>query len=296
MTTMAALHTAPVAVIIPADPAGDPHRIAALGYVATWYQQHFPRWPIHVGTTDGPWSKGLAVRSALVDVEAEVYVIADADSFIADPAQLRATVDDVGAGRRQWSTPHQFVYRLKPDETTRVLAGAKPRLGCTHRAPYEGPIGGGITVVTATAWDTVNGIDPAFQGWGGEDLAFGWALETLCQPGGRDRAELVHLWHPHPAPTLRGSPESEALVDLYKQARGRPRRMRHLLDHGTLPDIDPVDPVTFRMTGQRRTLRIGGGSVIVRFERGTYTTTDPDEIDALRASGIVTEEKRRATP
>lgn len=72
--------------------------------------------------------------------------------------------------------------------------------------------------------------------------------------------------------------------------------MRHLIDHGTLPDITPVDPVTFRMSAPRRTLRIGGGSVIVRFERGTYTTTDPDEIDALRASGIVTEEKRRATP
>ncbi len=59
------------------------------------------------------------------------------------------------------------------------------------------------------------------------------------------------------------------------------------------PALNAVDPVRFRMTANRRTLRLGGGSKIVRFDRGTYTTTDPDEIDALRATPIVTEDRGR---
>lgn len=293
-----AAYPARVAVVFPAGVHDDPHRAAAFEYVEAWYAEHFPRWPRAVGTCGaGPWSKGNAVRDAIenLDAPADVLVIADADSFVADPATLAAAALEVVAGRQRWVTPHGYVYRLKPAETERVLAGAKPRIGATIRAPYEGPVGGGITVVALDAYAEVGGIDPRFLGWGGEDLAFGWALETLCQPGMRMDAPLIHLWHPHPAPNLRGSLLSEEIVARYQAARGLPRRMRWLIDHGTLPDIDPVDPVTFRMLGNRRTYRIAGGERIVRFDRGTYTTTDPDEIDALRSSGIVAEERRKAS-
>lgn len=286
------------AVIIPFSPADEaPERIAAFEFVARWYNDHHPRWPIIVGASPDPWSKGAAVANAVRDVLLEgvdVLVIADADSFIVEPRILAEAVDLVERGLANWVTPHQFVYRLKPAETERVLAGAAPRLGHTHRAPYEGPIGGGVTVVSRSAFDTVNGIDRRFLGWGGEDIAFGYALETLCPPGRRLAGALVHLWHPHPAPTLRGSPESEALVAAYTDARGLRRRMRAMVDGATsCPALNAVDPVRFRMTANRRTLRLGGGSKIVRFDRGTYTTTDPDEIDALRATPIVTEDRGR---
>lgn len=286
------------AVIIPFSPADEaPERIAGKEYVTAWYAQHHPRWWIaEAGCPEPVWSKGAAVADAVAALPAsvDVFVIADADSFIVEPRILAEAVDLVERGLANWVTPHQFVYRLKQAETDRVLAGGTPRLGHTHRAPYEGPIGGGITVVSRSAFDTVNGIDRRFLGWGGEDIAFGYALETLCPPGRRLTGALVHLWHPHPAPTLRGSPESEALVAAYTDARGLRRRMRAMVDGATsCPALDAVDPVRFRMTANRRTLRLGGGSKIVRFDRGTYTTTDPDEIDALRATPIVTEDRGR---
>lgn len=286
------------AVIIPFSPATEaPERVDAFEFVARWYNDHYPKWPLIVGASSAPWSKGAAVADAMRDAllaDVDVLVIADADSFIIDPIILSAAVREVEIGNANWVTPHQYVYRLKPDETRRVLDGAKPRLGHTHRPPYEGPIGGGITVVRRDTFDDVNGIDRRFLGWGGEDIAFGYALETLCPPGRRLTGALVHLWHPHPAPNLRGSPESEELVAAYADARGLRRRMRAMVDGATsAPALDPVDPVRFRMTANRRTLRLGGGSKIIRFDKGTYTTTDPDEIDALRATPIVTEDRGR---
>lgn len=285
------------AVIIPFSPADEaPERIAGMRYVTEWYHQHHPRWPIVIGSSSPVWSKGAAVAAGIdqLTTDPDVFVIADADSFVIEPRILADAVTLVERGFVDWVTPHQFVYRLKPDETDRVLAGAKPRIGHTIRSPYEGPIGGGITVVSRSAFDTVNGIDQRFLGWGGEDIAFGYALETLCPPGRRLTGALVHLWHPHPAPNLRGSPESEVLVAAYTDARGLRRRMRAMVDGATsVPALEPVDPVRFRMTANRRTLRLGGGSKIVRFDRGTYTTTDPDEIDALRATPIVTEDRGR---
>jgi hypothetical protein len=279
-----------VAVVIPFAPV-DEHRVRAFEFVERWYADHYPKWPRAVGTSPAPWSKGLAVLDAINQLAepCEVLVIADADSFVIAPSFLEQAVEEVQTGRRDWVTPHRMVYRLRPDETERVLAGAKPRLGHTHRHPYEGPIGGGITVVSVAAFERVNGIDIDFRGWGGEDLAFGYALETLAPPGMRLDGSLVHLWHPHPAPDLRGSPESEDLIARYRSARGLRRRMRHLIEHGTIPDVEPVEPVRFRMTANRRTLRLSGGDRIIRFDQGEYTTTDPDEIDALRATGIVVE-------
>lgn len=287
------------AIVIPARPA-DPWRAAALTYVEAWYARHLPDAELLVGgDVEGEWSKGAAVRSLVDRTEARVLVIADADSFVTDVADLNAALDMVRHGARHAVTPHRRVYRLSERETARLEADPTlaPRLGHTVRPVYNGPIGGGITVVDRWAFDAVGGIDPRFLGWGGEDVAFGWALETLCAPVEQMDAVLVHLWHPHPAPKLRGSPESEALVAKYQAARLIPRRMAHVVRHEDPPPAEPLEaPVVFRMKGGRTSLRMPNGDV-VRFTGGsaryggTYATADPDVVTMLRTFRIVTEEK-----
>ncbi len=284
-----------VAIVFPFDAAGDAHRSAAFDHVLGRYEREHPRWLRAVGSCSGEWSKGRAVANAIAELGGtpDVLVLADADSFVSDPDVLRQAVAEIETDRARWVTPHRYVFRLKADETDRVLAGAKPRLGHTIRAVYEGPIGGGITVVSRAAFEEVRGIDERFLGWGGEDLAFGWALETLAPPGVRLEGALVHLWHPHPAPNLRGSEESERLVAQYRSARGLVRRMRQMVDHEEPVPPPPLDePVRFRMMANRRTHRLTADK-IVRFDSGVYETSDPDEVDALRAVRVVREEPRK---
>lgn len=289
-----------VAVLMPVG-LTDEWRVAAQRYVETWYRTNFPELPIYIGRCSGEWSKGAAVADALEQAtiahpDLSTLVVADADSFTFNADHLRDAIDLVDLRRAPWVVPHTHVYRLRDRETVRLheSPGATPRLGHVHRTPYTGPHGGGITVLSTDAWRTVDGIDPRFLGWGGEDVAFGWALETLVGEPARLAARLVHLWHPHPAPDLRGSPASEELVAAYRSARGVPRRMRDVRAHGYWLPVDPLpQPVRFRMMTRARTaLRLASGDV-VKFRAGIFESDDPDIVDQLRTFNIVREDRRR---
>lgn len=282
------------AVLMPSG-ITDEWRARARDFVEQWYRQHFPSMPIFTGSASGEWSKGAAIADALhqaAELAPEILVLADADSFTARPEELAAAVELVRAGR-PWAQPHRLVYRLSEKETSSVHAGARPRLAKVCRAPYGGPLGGGITVISREAFELVGRIDPRFLGWGGEDVAFGWALETLAPGGARLDGALVHLWHPHPAPNLRGSEASEELVAKYRAARGVPRRMAAVIAGEEWAPLPPLEPaVRFRMTANRTSLRLPSGDVI-HFAGGIHESSDPDEVEQLRAIQICREEPRR---
>lgn len=282
-----------LAVLMPAG-GSDEYRARAREYVVNWYADELPTGELVVGSCLGEWSKGAAIADAVSKTSAEIFVLADADSYILEAGILRAAVEKIELGA-SWVVPHSKVFRLAQKETDRFysIPGSAPRLGKLVRAQYEGPAGGGIVVLSRSAFELVNGIDPRFLGWGGEDLSFGWALDTLVGPHTRLAGNLVHLWHPHPAPTLRGSPESEALVARYRSARGVSRRMRAVVDGKEWVPAEPLPaPIRFRMTANRTGLRLPTGETIV-FTAGIYETTDPDEVEQIRNFAIVREESRK---
>lgn len=274
----------------------DEWRARARVYVEQWYARHFPEVELISGEcAAAEWSKGEAIADAYSKTAADVLVLADADSFMLDPADLRAAIDLVRYAGHPFAVPHSKVYRLRADETKRIEDAPElaPRLGYTARPVYEGPIGGGITVVSREAFELVRGIDRRFLGWGGEDVAFGWALQTLTDGGQRLEGRLVHLWHPHPAPNLRGSPASEELVARYQAARGVRRRMAAVVAGEEWIAAPPLEaPVRFRMTANRSSLRLPCGD-LVKFRGQLYETSDPDEVEQIRTFAIVREERRR---
>jgi len=222
------LPPATVSILVPYA-SEDEHRQAARRYVLSWYAHHHPTWEIIEGDCGGEWSKGRALADAAARASHDILVLADADSVVPADALVDAAAR-VAAGAA-WVMPHRKVYRLSEAHTARVYAGAEPQPRDTCRPPYAGVTGGGITVVSRATWDTVGGIDPRFVGWGGEDIAFGWALETLCGPGVHLAAPLYHLWHHQEAQGdhRRGSSNSEALAGRYRQARNQPDVMRALI-------------------------------------------------------------------
>lgn len=217
-----------VSIVMPYT-SDDEHRQAARRWVLGWYARHHPGWQLVEGACAGEWSKGAALADAVARASHDILVVADADSVV-PPDTLEEAVARVAAGAA-WVMPHRTVYRLSDTHTTQVYAGAEPQRRDTCRPPYAGVVGGGITVLTRDAWQTVSGIDPRFVGWGGEDMAFGWALETLCGAGVHLTAPLYHLWHKQEAKGQRrhGSPESEALAGRYRDARNKPDAMRALI-------------------------------------------------------------------
>lgn len=276
-----------VAVVIPVG-GEDPHRAESLEWITARYRRLHPDWELHHGRCDGGWSKGAAVADGLARTDADVIVIADGDSFVPDLGPAVQTVVD----GEPWAVPHRYVYRLGKNSSRNVLDGAEPvarRDGCDRR-PYLGPPGGGIVVLTREAYNTVGGIDPLFLGWGGEDVSFGWALRTLVGRECRFDDPLFHLWHPHAAPLLRGSPESEALVAKYDAATGVPRLMRAVIEHRDPdPEVWHDQPVHFVSESKRLVARIGAKRA--RFVDGKFSTQDGDLVDALRIRRDVTEKR-----
>jgi hypothetical protein len=280
-----------VAVVIPFDARSDEHRIRAHEWIVDHYGVHHPEWPVFSGSVElDEWSKGAAVDELVRRADADVLVIADADSYVTSPAVLVECVRKVAFGDAGWSVPHTYVHRLTEGATAEVYAGRAPRMGKLTRAAYVGPAGGGIVVVSRRSYGLVHGIDPRFLGWGGEDLAFGWALDTLVGPHYRGDSRLVHLWHPHPAPDLRGSDESEALVADYREARGFPRMMLELVNRRPLPPPAVLEqPVRFRIVSPYRNVVKVPGRRPLRFVSGELAVDDADLVDALRRSPDVRE-------
>jgi hypothetical protein len=221
-----------VSVVMPYS-SDDEHRQDARRYVLAWYARHHPTWELIEGDCPGEWSKGRALADAITRASHDILVLADADSVV--PADTLADAATRVAAGAAWVMPHRRVYRLSEAHTARVYAGAEPQPRDTCRPPYIGVTGGGITVVSRATWNTVGGIDPRFVGWGGEDIAFGWALETLCGRGVHLAAPLFHLWHTQEfqGQHRRGSPASEALAGRYRRARNQPDQMRALISEHT---------------------------------------------------------------
>lgn len=235
------------ALLVPFRFGDDTHRERAWAYVRGWYQQRHPGFRLIVGECrhGEPWSKGRALQRAFERIYSErVIVVADADVLVS-PGVLEGCVQVVASGERAWAQPHDTVYRLSRSATVALIrrgadAVIKP-LGTPslERRKHAAAHGGGILVTTVDAYADVGGIDPRFVGWGGDDISFARALDTLVGPCARSAAPLWHLWHPRAErrPGNRASEASEDLAARYLVASGNVDAMRKIVDEIKWPAL-----------------------------------------------------------
>jgi hypothetical protein len=208
-------------VVIPWQP-GCPDREAAL----CWTTE---RWvtaghTVHIGAHDGPWCKAAAVTNALATLDADRFIVADADVWC-EPIEGLDELDRVG-----WVVPHRLVHRLTPEATTAVLDGEDWHTQRLAQRPYVGYLGGGLVALRRDVWEAIP-MDPRFVGWGHEDESWAWALTALIGLPWRGDADLVHLWHPpQPRQTRsRGTTVNQQMAKRYRAAVTDRRQLETLL-------------------------------------------------------------------
>ena len=275
-----------VEVVVPWR-AGCPHREAAWGWVARQWHDTFPAWRLTVAQApEGEWCKAEAVGPAVERSGADVIVVADADVW----------APGVGAAVERcatWAVPHTAVRRLTREATAAVFAGEAPDDQPTEERPYTGVAGGGVVVLRRDVATAVP-LDRRFRGWGGEDLAWGYALRTLAGNPWRSSGPLHHLWHP-PQPRLDrivGSVGSESLRRRYLRSRRSRARMRALVEEGRIPgEISTADRIiggtdrgatlaarpTIHEARHATVADLGGGYYLVAYSSGAELILEPGE-------------------
>lgn len=209
-------------------------RNAARLFVHARYEYVHPSLNVLYGVDplDGEWSKGRAVADGVSRSRSPIVVIADAD-VVVPPEALGYSIMAVMHGAA-WSMPHGEVHRLSRRGTNAVYANNEPLLGepnmkWTERR-HPGPHGGGMVVTTRDAYEAT-GIDPRFVGFGGDDISFARALDTLVGPCERFDYPMTHLFHERTPRRHgnRGSEENELLAARYMIADGDVGAMKILV-------------------------------------------------------------------
>lgn len=181
-------------ILIPWRATGCAARAESFDLLRRYYREHAT-----VIAADSDPSQAFNVsaarNAAAAASTADVLVFLDADAFVSI-AQVHAAVV-VAAGTDALVKPFQWAGYLTEDCTRELWAtGCEPIQPQWVNPPTEGFCGLGWAV-SRRLFDAVDGFDPGFVGYGGEDNAFQAACELvsrrqqICVPGW-----AYSLWHP----------------------------------------------------------------------------------------------------
>ena len=238
-------------------------------WLKKYWQAHFPWAQIVIGedrvsnrNLDLPFSKSAAVNDAVKKATGDIFVIVDADGFLAAKSVehcVEKIREDRDKGFKLWFIPYRQFYRLTP-VASKELIESDPE--CPYEIPTPPPPidiqnvsgsghghwwGAGIQIMPREAFEEVGGWDERFRGWGGEDHAAMRAMDTLYWPHKTLPGQFLHIWHPMFSPTATSDwvdwkervwanqtipGTNEKLTGRYYGARGDRKRMRKLLDEG----------------------------------------------------------------
>jgi predicted glycosyltransferase involved in capsule biosynthesis len=183
-----------ISILVPFSTT-DPQRQNTWEWLKDYYSVWLPGAEIVVGTSDAvPFCKTEAFNKAYWKCKGDVVVLMDADCYIDCDTLLNCAAEirsERLAGNKLWYIPYRNFYRLTEAASNAVLESYT-----THPLTYPDPpppdilsstdnastghwFGALIQVMPNEAFSTAGGMDERFAGWGGEDVAFMRAVDTL---------------------------------------------------------------------------------------------------------------------
>lgn len=239
--------------------ANDAHRQRIWNWLHNYWQAELPNAEIVVG--DDPsgkdvFSKTCAVNNAFDQSHGDIIVILDADAYLSGRVIqhcARRLRHARWHGARTWFIPYRNMYRLNEDITDEVLESDpddpfRPDLDDVEiqdasGSGYAHQFGALIQIMPREAFEMVGGMDRRFRGWGGEDVSFLRAVDTLWGRHKNIADDVYHLWHPKLGtpghnPFIRAWENQDAvgpndrLATKYRQATWKLQQMRDLMEGG----------------------------------------------------------------
>lgn len=200
-----------IALLVPFRADG-PTRQADWDWLKKYWKAHLPAANMSVSDNGSfPFSKSGSVNKAANSVRfCDVYVILDADCYI-DAQVILDCAAKIRKARKEktklWFIPYRHFYRLTKNATHTVLV-SNPACPYTFPTPppehdvegIEGSTfghwyGALIQIMPREAFVAAGGMDIRFNGWGGEDVSFMHAVDTLYAKHKTTDNQVLHLWH-----------------------------------------------------------------------------------------------------
>lgn len=210
-----------ISMIVPFQ-SDDPFRRHVWHWLKRYWEDQIPDVEIVIGTDrhsrrnwhrryPQPFSKTAAVNNAFKKTHGDIIVIMDADTYM-DGSVIKHCAERIRharkAGLHLWFVPYQWIFRLTERATYEVL-DSDPCHPLRFPTPppdedVEGTDGSGwgrrfgalVQIMPREAFESVEGMDERFRGWGGEDVSLLRALDTLWGKHKNTPNEVLHLWHP----------------------------------------------------------------------------------------------------
>lgn len=209
-----------ISILVPFQ-SEDAWRINTWHWLHRYLKDALPNAEIIVGTDpqsrkrrnkskEKPFSKTVAVNRAFQKSHGDIIVILDSDAYI-DTKVIEHCAERIRSARtmgsKLWFVPYMWIWRLTKNATMNVL-NSKPRDPYTFSTPppeedVEGTDGSGwgrrygalAQIMPREAFESVGGMDERFRNWGGEDISFLIALNTLWAKHSNTPNDILHLWH-----------------------------------------------------------------------------------------------------
>lgn len=186
------------------------------------YRKLFADWDAEIVVADNdenPFNRSAARNYAFYGSTGDILLIADADTlFHRDQIETAIQMIERGAN---WVIPYNTYYNMSEAATDNILAldPTETVVEPTSAAMWEHKIQSwaGLLVMPREAFAEAGGYDVRFSGWGYEDNAFRYAVDTMWGP--HDRVTwgyALHLWHPVTAQNSFTSPSIETNRALYR--------------------------------------------------------------------------------
>lgn len=205
------------------------HRQRVWDYCAWQWKSLLPWASIYHGEVEGEWTRSKARNAgAAAAGDWQVAVFADADIVAGTADQVTVAVDEA---QRTGKLVYAHTRRLQLGEavTADVIDHVEDIRGATIEADNANTYSG-IYAVPRQLWESVEGFDEQFIGWGFEDIVFMIACSAFG--GGHHRVPGViwHLWHPRGEEQHDHYPASEERWRRYVDCNWQPdaiREVRH---------------------------------------------------------------------
>lgn len=209
-----------ISLVVPFTPGLSEDRDKIWAWLQMYWRHNLPGATItmghdlthHLATEGHPFSKTTAVNDAVANSHGDIIVILDADAYVSHELILYCANEIRQArkrGRRLWFVPYRRFYRLSKSATEKILESdpknpwhpddppLQTHLDHDHVAnpKYGHHFMAMIAILPREGFKEVGGMDPRFNGWGGEDISFMRAMDTIYVNHKTVDHSVFHLFH-----------------------------------------------------------------------------------------------------